>query len=221
MSHQLHLFDEMPQGTTSCWIEKIAPETTLLHHFASAHATQLLAAVEPIIQHAPFRHMTTPGGFCMSVAMTSCGEVGWISDIKGYRYSPVDPQTGQPWLPIPPLLAQLAHEAAAESGFLNFTPDTCLINRYEPDNKLSLHQDKDEGDFDAPIVSVSLGVPAVFLWGGNQRTDTITRIPLLHGDVIVWGGVDRLRFHGIMPIKTSYHALTGTCRINLTFRKAF
>ena len=164
--------------------------------------------------------METPGGLRMSVAMTCCGEVGWISDRGGYRYDGIDPESGRPWPPMPQMLSEFARRAAAQAGFTGFAPDACLINRYEPGARLSLHQDRDERSFDHPIVSVSLGVPAVFLFGGMKRTEPAMRIPLVHGDVVVWGGPARLRYHGVLPVNEKNDPLTGGCRINLTFRKA-
>jgi alkylated DNA repair protein (DNA oxidative demethylase) len=156
----------------------------------------------------------------MSVAMTNCGRLGWVSDRSGYRYDPLDPDSGQPWPAMPPLLRQLALDAAQAAGFPGFAPDACLINRYAPGTRLSLHQDRDEGNYAHPIVSVSLGIPAVFLWGGAQRSDKARRIALMHGDVVVWGGPARLRFHGVLPLPEAHHPMTGSYRINLTFRKA-
>jgi len=169
---------------------------------------------------APWRQMVTPGGQTMAVSMSNCGSLGWISDRKGYRYAPLDPLSRLPWPPLPALFLDLAGEAAATAGFPGFHPDACLINRYNPGTRLSLHQDRDEQDFSAPIVSVSLGLPAIFLLGGLTRSEKSQRIPLLHGDVLVWGGVDRLRFHGVQPVKDGDHPLTGNCRLNLTFRRA-
>src|SRR3989441_52300 len=169
---------------------------------------------------APFRHMVTPGGYRMSVAMTNCGAAGWVTDRTGYRYDSHDPQTGRPWPAMPDVFADLAAQAAARAGFDGFAPDACLINRYEPGARLSLHQDKNERDFSAPIVSVSLGLPAVFLLGGLRRADTPGRVPLVHGDVVVWGGPARLRYHGVLPLEAGHHLLMGGHRINLTFRRA-
>jgi alkylated DNA repair protein (DNA oxidative demethylase) len=177
-------------------------------------------ALEKILVSAPFRHMITPGGFRMSVAMTNCGDVGWVSDRKGYRYDPSDPQTGKPWPRMPAEFLNLATGAAEAAGFQDFMPDACLVNRYEPGTRLSLHQDRDERDFAVPIVSVSLGLPAVFLFGGLRRGDRPRRIRLTSGDIAVWGGPARLTYHGIAPLADGEHALTGRCRINLTFRKA-
>ncbi|MFV8607568.1 DNA oxidative demethylase AlkB [Ralstonia pseudosolanacearum] len=192
----------------------------VLRGFALAEATALLAAIDDIARQAPFRHMVTPGGFEMSVALTNCGALGWTSDRRGYRYAARDPQTGQPWPPLPDCFLRLARDAAAAAGFPGFTPDACLINRYVPGARLSLHQDKDEQDYGAPIVSVSLGMPAMFLWGGHRRTDKTQRVPLFHGDVVVWGGPDRLRYHGVLPLKEAAHPLLGAQRINLTLRRA-
>ncbi|AKZ25707.1 DNA oxidative demethylase AlkB [Ralstonia pseudosolanacearum] len=192
----------------------------VLRGFALAEAPALLAAIDDIARQAPFRHMVTPGGFEMSVALTNCGALGWTSDRRGYRYAARDPQTGQPWPPLPDCFLRLARDAAAAAGFPGFTPDACLINRYVPGARLSLHQDKDEQDYGAPIVSVSLGMPAMFLWGGHRRTDKTLRVPLFHGDVVVWGGPDRLRYHGVLPLKEAAHPLLGAQRINLTLRRA-
>ncbi len=192
----------------------------VLRGFALADAPALLAAVDAIAVQAPLRHMVTPGGFEMSVALTNCGALGWTTDRRGYRYAARDPQTDRPWPPLPECFLRLAREAAAEACFPGFVPDACLINRYVPGARLSLHQDKDEQDYGAPIVSVSLGIPAVFLWGGHRRTDKTQRVPLLHGDVVVWGGPDRLRYHGVLPLKEAEHPLLGAQRINLTLRRA-
>lgn len=200
--------------------QPLAPGAVLLPAFALADAPAILAAVDAIAAAAPFRQMSTPGGQRMSVAMTNCGALGWVSDRSGYRYDPIDPQTGQSWPTMPLLFRQLAREAAETAGFAGFAPDACLINRYAPGARLSLHQDRDEGNYAHPIVSVSLGVPAMFLWGGAQRADKTRRIALLHGDVVVWGGPARLRFHGVLPLPEAHHPLTGAHRINLTFRKA-
>jgi DNA oxidative demethylase len=173
-----------------------------------------------VTAQAPFRHMSTPGGFRMSVAMTNCGTLGWVTDRTGYRYDPVDSESGREWPRMPDVFAMLAEDAAARAGFPAFVPDACLINRYEPGARLSLHQDRNESDFGQPIVSVSLGLPAVFLFGGESRADKARRVELAHGDVVVWGGPARLRYHGVMPLKEGDHPLVGPYRINLTFRKA-
>lgn len=198
--------------------ERLGPGTVLLHGFARAGAEALLAGVARVAAAAPFRRMVTPGGLPMSVAMTNCGLLGWVSDRRGYRYAPVDPESGHPWPPMPPAFLDLAQEAAAAAGFPGFVPDACLINRYEAGNRLSLHQDRDERDLGAPIVSVSLGLPAVFQLGGMKRAERALRLPLEHGDVLVWGGPDRLRYHGVLPLKVG--AGPADCRINLTFRRA-
>jgi len=200
--------------------EELGSAAAVLRGFALQDEAMLLAALNEVIAIAPFRHMITPGGHQMSVAMTNCGALGWVSDRTGYRYDAIDPQNGQPWPPLSDPLLTLAQGAAAEVGFPAFVPDACLINRYAPGAKLSLHQDKDERDFSQPIVSVSLGLPAVFLFGGLKRADPQVRVPLTHGDVVVWGGPDRLRYHGVTPLKEGHHPLLGTYRLNLTFRKA-
>jgi DNA oxidative demethylase len=198
----------------------IAPGAMVLGGFALSFETPLFAAIQDVVSAAPFRHMITPGGHRMSVAMTSCGTVGWVTDRTGYRYDTHDPESGRPWPPMPAVFTDLATQAAARGGFDGFAPDACLINRYEPGARLSLHQDKDERDYDAPIVSVSLGLPAVFLFGGLHRGDATDRWPLRHGDVVVWGGAARLRYHGVLPLKDGQHPLTGPFRLNLTFRQA-
>jgi DNA oxidative demethylase len=200
--------------------ERLSDGAVILRGFTRRREPQLLAAVDEIAAAAPFRNMVTPGGYRMSVAMTNCGQVGWVTDRSGYRYSPVDPLTGRYWPPIPALFRRLAAEAAAAGGFPGFEPDACLMNRYEPGTKLSLHRDEDERDMTAPIVSVSLGVPAVFLFGGHKRGDRPRRIGLDSGDVVVWGGRLRLAYHGVSPLAEGEHPLTGRHRINLTFRKA-
>lgn len=200
--------------------EKIGEQSYVLRGFALPWLERLLPALETVLTSAPFRQMITPGGFTMSAAMSSCGTWGWTTDRSGYRYSREDPQTGRAWPPMPEAFMQLAHAAAREAGFSDFLPDACLINRYVPGAKMSLHQDKDETSYAAPIVSVSLGLPAMFLFGGFERSDKTQRVPLLHGDVVVWGGVDRLRYHGVLPIKQGHHPRLGEQRINFTFRTA-
>lgn len=192
----------------------------LLHGFALPSQDLILAELRRIAAAAPFRRMVTPGGFTMSVAMTNCGDVGWVTDRTGYRYDAVDPASGERWPPMPSVFRALAADAAAQAGFAGFGPDACLCNRYEPGSRLSLHQDKDEQDYGAPVVSVSLGLPARFLFGGLRRSDPQTKIPLEHGDVVVWGGPARLAFHGVMPLADGTHPVLGRQRINLTFRKA-
>lgn len=188
--------------------------------FALPFEQELLAAINAIVAAASFRHMLTPGGQRMSVAMTNCGEVGWVTDRKGYRYDRIDPETGRPWPSLPACFTRLAEHAAVEAGFSSFQPDVCLINRYEPGARMSLHQDRDERDFSAPIVSISLGLGATFLFGGAKRSDRPHRLPLAHGDVLVWGGAKRLAYHGVAPLADAYHPLVGRMRLNLTLRKA-
>ncbi|MDN5848030.1 MAG: DNA oxidative demethylase AlkB [Nitrococcus sp.] len=202
------------------YLEPIAEGATLLKGFAALEAAALIAALEAVIAAAPFRHMLTPGGRRMSVAMTNCGRNGWVTDRSGYRYTGCDPMTQNPWPQMPAAVFNLAARAAGAGGFPGFTPDTCLINRYRPGAQLTLHQDKDECDFSAPIVSVSLGLSAVFLFGGLHRRDRPRRIRMHNGDVAVWGGTARLAYHGIAPLADGDHPLTGRCRINLTLRKA-
>ena len=192
----------------------------MLRGFALPFERALAEAVRAVTAAAPLRHMQTPGGYTMSVAMTNCGAYGWVSDTRGYRYSPTDPDSGLPWLAMPSSFADLARGAADALGFAGFVPDACLVNRYVPDARLTLHQDKDERDFDAPIVSVSLGVPAVFLFGGLKRKDRPQRVPLEHGDVVVWGGPARMRYHGVAKLEESQHPFAGNTRINLTLRRA-
>lgn len=211
----LDLFaDEQP------WQEPLAPGAVVLRRLAVAGAATLLHDIEAVAALSPFRHMVTPGGYTMSVAMTSCGGLGWTTNDRGYLYSPVDPVTHRPWPPIPEAFNALCHEAAIAAGYPDFQPDACLINRYAPGAKLSLHQDKDEPNLRAPIVSVSLGLPAIFQFGGLQRNDPLKRLMLEHGDVVVWGGESRLFYHGIQPLKPGQHPLTGEYRYNLTFRRA-
>lgn len=192
----------------------------LLRGFVGSIEGELLTALRGIVEQAPFRHMVTPGGHEMSVAMTNCGSAGWVTDRSGYRYDGADPVSGKSWPVMPPPFRELAGRAAAEAGFAGFSPDACLINLYEPGARMSLHQDKDENDFGAPIVSVSLGLPAIFMFGGLQRSDKPRRFRLEHGDIAVWGGPARLAFHGVAPLADGEHALMGRQRINLTFRKA-
>lgn len=192
----------------------------MLPGLARADAEAVFAAVNEIAQQAPFRRPVTPGGYSMSVGLTSCGQRGWVSDASGYRYSAHDPSSGRPWPPMPDLFLSLAGRAAGSAGFPGFAPDACLINRYHPGSRMSLHQDRNERDLDAPVVSVSLGLPAVFMFGGLRRGDRPLHLLLQHGDVVVWGGEARLRFHGVQPLKAGHHPLTGGQRINLTFRKS-
>jgi len=201
-------------------VEALAAGACLLYGFAAVEAPTLIAAIRQIETDAPLRRMVTPGGFTMSVAMTNCGRAGWITDRRGYRYDAADPLTGRPWPAMPVCFADLAARAASAAGFSGFTPDACLINRYEPGARLTLHQDRNERDFAAPIVSVSLGLPATFLFGGAKRSDRPRRIRLENGDVVVWGGPARLAFHGVDVLADGEHPLTGRCRFNLTLRQA-
>lgn len=214
----MNLFDSISDNRLSK--EDICPGAVLLRGFSLQDEDALLAALENVTTQAPFRHMITPGGFRMSVGMTNCGALGWITDRKGYRYDTIDPESGKKWPVLPESFLKLATSAAEESGFHNFIPDACLINRYAPGARLSLHQDRNERDYTQPIVSVSLGLPAVFLFGGEERADKTIRIHVEHGDIIVWGGPARLRYHGIQPLKEGLHPLLGGYRFNLTFRKA-
>lgn len=216
MNHDL--FDgDAPLAGTRAWLGE---QAVLLRGFALPRVAALWPALQAVLAQAPPRHMLTPGGQRMSVALSNCGALGWVSDRRGYRYMPIDPDSGQAWPALPHAFLDLPRAAAAAAGFDGFEPDACLINRYRPGTRLSLHQDRDERDFSQPIVSVSLGGPATFLWGGQHRADRVERVPLFHGDVMVWGGVDRLRFHGVAPVRPAAHALTGDERINFTFRRA-
>lgn len=200
--------------------ERLGAGAFLLPGFCVAVEDEVLAALHRVVEAAPFRHMVVPAGHKLSVAMTNCGPAGWVTDRTGYRYEARDPESGRPWPPMPPVFFDLAMAAAEAAGYAGFAPDSCLINRYEPGARLSLHQDRDERDFDAPIVSVSLGLPAVFLFGGLKRSDRPRRVPLSHGDVVVWGGPTRLAHHGVMPLKEGEHPKLGRQRLNLTLRKA-
>jgi DNA oxidative demethylase len=200
--------------------EKICEGAILLHGFALPFEKYLLRDIETVISTMPPRQMFTPSGLPMSVTTTSCGDAGWVSDARGYRYSTRDAHSQQLWPAMPDTFFNLAQQAANAAGFDNFAPDSCLINCYKVGAKMSLHQDKDEKDFSQPIVSVSLGLPATFLIGGLLRNDKTIKIPLIHGDVVVWGASARLFFHGVLPIKAGKHPFLGEQRINLTFRKA-
>lgn len=208
------LFDQAEE------MEALASGAVVLRSFAVGQDRALLANIEAVAAAAPFRNMTTPGGFEMSVAMTNCGSAGWITDRRSYRYTATDPESGRPWPTMPALFSTLARDAAARAGYAGFAPDACLINRYEPGTKLSPHQDRDEADHGHPIVSVSLGVPATFQFGGPKRADAMKKVALRHGDVVVWGGPARLAHHGVLTLKSGEHPLTGHRRFNLTLRKA-
>ena len=212
----MDLFDDLPTLPEAV---PLAPGAVLLRAFAYEQAATRLQAVETVLAQVPLRHMQTPGGHTMTVATASCGALGWVSDAQGYRYAAHDPQTGQAWPAMPACFMELAQRAAAEAGYASFQPEACLINQYVPGAKLSLHQDRDEKDLRAPIVSLSLGLPAVFLFGGMERSQRPQRYRLAHGDVVVWGGPSRLAFHGVAPLEEGAHALLGRRRINLTFRR--
>jgi len=212
------LFDE--PGPPAPSVEPLAGGAVLLRAFAVSDERALLKALDHVTGRAPFRHMITPGGFRMSVAMTNCGDYGWVTDRSGYRYDPRDPDSGRPWPGLPAIFLDLAKRAAAAGGYPGFAPDACLINQYEPGSRLSLHQDRNEKDFGAPIVSVSLGLPATFLFGGDERSDRTRKVRVFHGDVAVWGGPSRLAFHGVSPLKDGEHEKLGRRRINLTLRCA-
>lgn len=199
---------------------ELAPGAWLLSGFALPLETALLAALDTVLAEAPLRHMVTPGGFRMSVAMSNCGALGWVTDRSGYRYAARDPESGRSWPSLPTAVLELGLAAAARAGYPSFSPDACLVNQYEPGSRMTLHQDKNEADFSAPIVSVSLGLPATFLFGGATRTERPVRVPLAHGDVVVWGGPARLRFHGVLPLADGVHAALGRRRLNLTLRAA-
>jgi len=216
----MDLFADQPPAADGPRVEPLADGAVVLRGFATASAETLWREIARVIEAAPLRHLVTPGGLRMSVAMTNCGSLGWVSDRSGYRYDPVDPDSGRAWPPLPEALQRLAREAATAAGFPGFEPDACLVNRYEPGARLSLHQDRDEKDLGQPIVSLSLGLPAVFLFGGVKRNDGTVRVPLAQGDVVVWGGASRLRFHGVLAIRDGWHPTTGACRVNVTFRRA-
>lgn len=215
---QLQLVHEEPPAYSGP--EALRPGVSLLRGFALPVVAELREAILGVADGAPFRHLMTPGGHAMSVAMTNCGGVGWVSDRRGYRYEDRDPETAVRWPAMPEYFRKLAREAASAAGFEGFSPNACLINRYAIGAKMSLHQDRDENNYDQPIVSVSLGVPAVFLLGGLERSDRTDRVPLFHGDVLVWGGPARMIYHGVLPLKEASHPFMGDVRINLTFRSA-
>lgn len=200
--------------------EELAAGAMILRGFARDHEAEMAAAIEQVTAAAPFRHMQTPGGHRMSAAMSNCGEFGWTTDRRGYRYTREDPETGHPWPAMPDVFRNIAVTAAEAASFPGFDPDACLINRYQPGARMGLHQDRNERDFDAPIVSVSLGLPATFLFGGERRADRSLRLPLEHGDVVVWGAAARLRYHGIAPLRSGSHPFAGEARLNLTLRRA-
>lgn len=198
---------------------RIGTGAVCLRGYLMRNETAIISAIDQVTAVSPFRHLMTPGGNRMSVAMSNCGSLGWVSDHAGYRYQMQDPLTQNPWPAMPAVLSSLAQEAAVQAGYNNFQPNVCLINRYETGARMGLHQDKDERNLSAPIVSFSLGLPATFIWGGLERVGKTQRFVLEHGDVLVWGGPDRLRFHGVAPLKPGHHLLTGAYRINITFRQ--
>ncbi|MDY6841636.1 MAG: DNA oxidative demethylase AlkB [Pseudomonadota bacterium] len=211
------LFSSLPPEQT---VEYPVDGAMVLRQFALADAELLLEGIATVTSEAPFRHMKTPGGHAMSAALSCCGKLGWVTDNRGYRYQEEDPESGRPWPAMPSAFRELARSAAEIAGFDGFEPDACLINRYRPGAKMGLHQDKDEQDFTQPIVSVSLGLPMVFQFGGLKRNERPIRVPLAHGDLVVWGGSARMRYHGVLTLKAGEHPLTGACRYNLTFRRA-
>jgi alkylated DNA repair protein (DNA oxidative demethylase) len=212
------LLDRAPPAEPA--VEPLGPGAVLLRGFAAHIADELVAAVEAIAAEAPFRHLIVPGGYAMSAAMTNCGQWGWTSSRRGYRYVADDPDTGRPWPAMPETFRLLAARAAEACGFSVYAPDCCLVNRYTPGARMGLHRDQDERDIGAPIVSISLGLPATFLWGGASRKGRPRRLRLICGDVVVFGGPSRMVYHGVDPVPEGEHPLTGRARINLTFRKA-
>jgi alkylated DNA repair protein (DNA oxidative demethylase) len=200
--------------------EPIGDGAMVLRGFCADEADKLVLDIEAVARRSPFRAMSVPGGGIMSVAMTNCGRAGWITDQRGYRYSAIDPATDKPWPAMPERFLTLAGRAAEAAGYASFVPDACLVNRYATGARMGLHQDKDERDFAQPIVSVSLGLTATFLWGGLRRADATRRIDLANGDIVVWGGPTRRAYHGVAPLKSGTDPLTGPVRYNLTFRKA-
>jgi alkylated DNA repair protein (DNA oxidative demethylase) len=199
---------------------QIADGAYCLRGFVLPVANDICAMLTQHFKAFPPQQMMTPMGYPMSVKTTSFGKFGWVGTPQGYGYSEVDLVTKKAWPPMPAVFFQLATDAAKEGGYSDFVPDTCLVNLYAIGTKMGLHRDQDELDFSQPIVSVSLGISATFLFGGAKRSDKTTKIPLTHGDVVVWGGKSRLHYHAIMPLKPNTHELLGACRINLTFRKA-
>jgi alkylated DNA repair protein (DNA oxidative demethylase) len=214
----MDLFDDLPLASEDL-CTAIAPGAVLLRGLGRADDVQMLAAVESVIAQLPLRHLQTPGGHTMSIQTTRCGSMGWVSEPGGYRYAPHHPGTRQPWPAMPECLLRFAVRAATQAGYPDFVPDSCMVNQYLPGNKLGLHQDRDERDLRAPVVSLSLGLPATFLFGGLERTGKTQRYRLAHGDVVVWGGPARLAFHGVLPVADGDHPLVGRRRVNVTFRK--
>jgi len=220
MSRRMSIQMDLAFAAPAAELETLGPGAVVLRGYALPAMAALLPALDTVLARAPLRHMVTPGGFRMSVAMSNCGALGWLSDRRGYRYSPIDPSSNRRWPDMPGEFQSLARSAAARAGFAGFIPDACLINRYEPGARLTLHQDKDEKDHGHPIVSVSIGLPAIFQFGGTKRSERTRRVPLAHGDVVVWGGPARLHHHGVLPLKPGVHEATGAARVNLTLRRA-
>lgn len=198
---------------------EIAEDAYLLPGYATSQAIELCSAIDTVLLQSPLRHYQTRMGL-MSVGMSCCGALGWVADTRGYRYSALDPNNGQPWPGLPDSIRNLAQSAASDCGFDGFEPDACLINEYQLGAKMGLHQDRDERDMRWPIVSISLGMTAQFQFGGATRRAPVHRFDLVHGDVLVWGGRTRLNFHGVAPLDGSPHPLLGARRWNLTLRRA-
>jgi alkylated DNA repair protein (DNA oxidative demethylase) len=209
----LEMFAQGGHGAVS-----LGPGISLLRAFADSK--RLMPLIQHLAAESSFRHLVTPGGQTMSVAMTNCGPLGWVSDRSGYRYDARDPLTGRAWAPMPAEFLELARSAAALGGFPDFAPDACLVNRYSPGSRLTGHRDADEQNYAQPIVSVSLGLPASFAFYGLTRGGKGRTVPLADGDVLVWGGASRLVYHAVRPIKPGTHPVTGAWRYNLTFRHA-
>lgn len=209
----LPLFDVEPQDPLP-----IAEGAVLLRGWAAVNDAQWLAAVRQVLAQQPFQAAYTASGLPMSVRTSNCGSWGWAASRSGYGYTRSDPDSGRPWPEMPIFLKLQAQALASAAGYLAFDPDVCLINSYELGAKMGLHHDADEKDKAAPIVSVSLGLPCTFVWGGLQRSDPVRSFALEHGDVLVWGGASRMVFHGVRPLRAGQHHLLGAQRWNLTFR---
>ncbi|MCB9879012.1 MAG: DNA oxidative demethylase AlkB [Planctomycetes bacterium] len=200
--------------------EAIVDGAFLLRGRALPVVDELLVGVQDVVEASPLRHMITPGGAPMAAAQSNCGALGWVADRRGYRYEACDPETGRPWPAMPQVFASLARDAAGECGYDGFDPDCCLLNRYEVGCGMGQHVDADEQDFAWPIVSVSLGLPMTFRFGGVERGGKTLPVVLQHGDVLVFGGAARRRYHGTSPLKRGVHPVLGACRVNLTLRRA-
>jgi len=208
----MNLFSQLAAEPTH---EEIFPGATLMRGLAQAQDGEFLEAMQGVLSAAPLHHATTPTGLPMGVMVSDCG----TPEAFRRRWDPANPAVRQMWPPMPRALLDFSLRCAVRAGFPLFRPDTCHVNRYQAGTKLGLHQDRHECDMSQPIVSVSFGLECVFLLGGLERTDSPKRILLEHGDVIVWGGPSRMRFHGVQPLKPGHHPLTGPYRYNLTFRK--